>query len=73
VIEEQTGVVIGFWNWEPAVSLGTLLGTTSGRLATISVPLELVLIPALLVLAVVVGFWPAVSAYRTDVAKSLGK
>ena len=72
-IEEQTGVVIGFWNWEPAVNLGTLLGTTSGRLATLSVPLELVLIPALLVLAVVVGFWPAVSAYRTDVAKSLGK
>ena len=57
----------------PGLSLGTLLGTDSGRLATLSLPLELVLIPALLVLAVAVGFWPAVSAYRTDVAKSLGK
>ena len=66
-------MTIGFWNWDPAVNLGTLLGTTSGPLATLSLPLELVLIPVLLVLAVLVGFWPAVSAYRTDVAKSLGK
>ncbi|MCI0357863.1 MAG: ABC transporter permease [Planctomycetaceae bacterium] len=73
IIEDQTGVTIGFWNWEPAISLGTLLGTSSGRLATLSLPLELLLVPALLVLAIVVGFWPAVSAYRTDVAKSLGK
>ncbi len=72
-IEDRTGVSIGFWSWDPAISLGTLLGTDSGRLATLSLPLELVLIPALLVLAVAVGFWPAVSAYRTDVAKSLGK
>jgi hypothetical protein len=32
---------------------------------------EALLIPALIVLAVVVGFLPALSAYRTDVAKSL--
>jgi putative ABC transport system permease protein len=32
---------------------------------------ELVLIPALVVLASLVGFLPAVAAYRTDVAKSL--
>ena len=32
---------------------------------------ELVLIPALVVLASLVGFLPAVSAYRTDVAKAL--
>jgi len=30
-----------------------------------------VLIPGLLVLASLVGFLPALSAYRTDVAKSL--
>jgi hypothetical protein len=30
-------------------------------------------LPALFFLAVAVGFWPAVSAYRTDVARSLGK
>jgi len=33
---------------------------------------EIVLIPALVVLASLVGFLPAVAAYRTDVAKSLG-
>ena len=34
-------------------------------------PQELILIPALMVLAAIVGFLPAVSAYRTDVAKAL--
>jgi putative ABC transport system permease protein len=32
---------------------------------------EIILIPALMVLAAIVGFLPAVSAYRTDVAKAL--
>jgi putative ABC transport system permease protein len=32
---------------------------------------EMVLIPGLLILATLVGFLPAISAYRTDVAKSL--
>jgi putative ABC transport system permease protein len=31
------------------------------------------LIPGLIVLAMVVGIYPAISAYQTDVAKSLGK
>ena len=34
-------------------------------------PIELVLIPALIVLASIVGYLPALSAYRTDVARSL--
>ncbi|MDP7017280.1 MAG: ABC transporter permease [Pirellulaceae bacterium] len=34
---------------------------------------ELLLVPGLMLLAVVVGFFPAISAYRTDVAESLGK
>lgn len=34
-------------------------------------PQELILIPALMILAAIVGFLPAVSAYRTDVAKAL--
>jgi putative ABC transport system permease protein len=34
-------------------------------------PKEIILIPALVVLASLVGFLPAVSAYRTDVAKAL--
>ena len=34
-------------------------------------PTELILIPALIVLASVVGYLPAVAAYRTDVARWL--
>ena len=34
-------------------------------------PAELILIPGLIILATLVGFLPAMSAYRTDVAKSL--
>jgi putative ABC transport system permease protein len=34
---------------------------------------ELVLIPGLIMLASLVGFLPALAAYRTDVAKSLAK
>lgn len=33
--------------------------------------IEVILIPALIVLASIVGYLPAVSAYRTDVAKGL--
>jgi putative ABC transport system permease protein len=32
---------------------------------------EALLIPGLIVLAVICGFFPAISAYRTDVARSL--
>ena len=39
----------------------------------LTLPLELAIIPALMLLAILVGIWPAISAYRTDVAKSLGK
>jgi putative ABC transport system permease protein len=35
------------------------------------IPPELVLVPGLVLLAVLVGFLPAITAYRTDVAKSL--
>ena len=35
-------------------------------------PREIILIPALLLLAVLVGFLPSLAAYRTDVAKALG-
>lgn len=34
---------------------------------------EVAIVPALVVLAIVVGFLPALAAYRTDVARSLGK
>ena len=37
------------------------------------VPVEVLVIPVLIVLAVIVGIYPARAAYKTDVAKSLGK
>ena len=37
------------------------------------VPAEFLVIPVLIVLAVIVGIYPARAAYKTDVAKSLGK
>ena len=43
--------------------LGTIIGMLSPEVA---------IIPSLLVLAMVVGLLPALAAYRTDVAKSLG-
>jgi putative ABC transport system permease protein len=72
VIEERTGVPVGFGLFEPAVPVLSWLGA-SGRLSQVTIPLEALLIPALVLLAILVGIWPAISAYRTDVAKSLGK
>ena len=34
---------------------------------------EVLLIPGLVLLSILVGIYPAISAYRTDVAKALGK
>jgi len=50
-----------------------VLGVTSDWATRFSLPLELFIIPGLLLLAVIVGFMPALAAYKTDVAKSLGK
>ena len=70
-IEETTGVRVGFFSFEPKIDLAALLGNTAA--SGLAMPLELLLVPALVLLAVVVGLWPALSAYRTDVARSLGK
>jgi putative ABC transport system permease protein len=48
-------------------------GVVIGLLNLLTLPLESIIIPALILLAILVGIWPAISAYRTDVAKSLGK
>ena len=69
-IEAEKGVTIGFFDVAPPVNLLELLGVES-RL-NIGLSMELLLIPALLLLAVAVGFMPALSAYRTDVSRSLG-
>jgi len=72
LIEQRTGVQVGFGMLEPAVPVLSWLGV-SGWLARLTLPLEALLVPALVLLAIFVGLWPALSAYRTDVAKSLGK
>lgn len=67
-IESETGVVISALDLAPPMKeLGYLLGPNLG--STISV--EVWLIPFLIVLAILVGFLPALSAYRTDVAEAL--
>jgi putative ABC transport system permease protein len=51
---------------------GTIYETTGVALGFFRfVPWESVIIPSLVVLAAVVGFFPALVAYRTDVAKAL--
>ena len=71
LIEDQTGVAVSFFDFAPPVNFEELLGINMGFLSKISA--ELLLIPSLILLAVLVGLLPAVSAYRTDVAQSLGK
>lgn len=83
-IEERTGVAIGFVDF-PAIRLNDHLDVqiimdlinAVGRLIgaqpvqNLMLPTELWLIPGLLLLAILVGFLPAMAAYRTDVAKAL--
>jgi putative ABC transport system permease protein len=69
-IERETGVSMGFFDVAPPVNILELLGVES-RLS-VGISMELLLIPALVALAIAVGFLPALSAYRTDVSRSLG-
>jgi len=68
-IEARTGVSVGFFSFAPPLEnldlwgLGPIIGLMSP---------ELWLIPAVILLAIIVGLLPAMSAYQTDVAKSLG-
>jgi putative ABC transport system permease protein len=74
LIEERTGVQVGFYDWEPAFRFLDWLGFAGSAAAErYTLPVESVLLPALVLLAILVGIWPAISAYRTDVARSLGK
>ncbi|MCA9178988.1 MAG: ABC transporter permease [Planctomycetales bacterium] len=85
MVEERTGVRMDFLDFAPPIDLGEMLavdtesedgfsgfvGRMMGFLPAISP--ELLIIPALLALAVLVGLLPAYEAYRTDVATWLGK
>jgi putative ABC transport system permease protein len=79
IVERQTGVPVSFWDFAPAepvfAVLSPVLGSSdfAAKIVKFQMSPELLLIPGLIILAVLVGVYPAISAYRTDVAKSLGK
>ncbi|MEM8681373.1 MAG: ABC transporter permease, partial [Planctomycetota bacterium] len=66
-IELHTGVSIGLFDFAPGLNLAEVFGGSKD----LNVSSELLLIPALIVLAVLVGFLPAISAYKTDVGDAL--
>jgi putative ABC transport system permease protein len=79
IVENQTGVPVHFWDLAPPEQIFSLLQPALGNsefaaeIVKFQISPELLLIPGLILLAVLVGVYPAISAYRTDVAKSLGK
>lgn len=76
LVEGQTGVPLGFWNFAPKLPLSEIPYANyflSGQILQFAVSPELLLIPGLILLAIAVGIYPAISAYRADIAKSLGK
>ncbi len=72
-------VVGGVFGWISGHALNAVLGPLIEARTGVEigffdfVPVEFLVIPVLIVLAVIVGIYPATSAYKTDVAKSLGK
>ena len=74
-VEQQTGIRMGFFDVAPSMPLAFLPGARvlPEWLSAMRVSPELLLIPGLILLAVLVGIYPAISAYRTDVSQSLGK
>ena len=75
VVENRTGVSLGFFDFAPGIPLSYLTGGVSlpETLARLTVSPELLIIPGLILVALFVGICPAIMAYRTDVSKSLGK
>lgn len=67
-IEEETGVIVSAFQLAPPLhELSYLLGPQ----LTPTISVEIWLIPGLILLAILVGFMPALAAYRTDVAEAL--
>ena len=80
-IEQETGVQVGLLDFappiplmrfsEPAMKLEKMLGESGETILDILLSPELLLIPTIMILAVLVGFLPAITAYKTDVARAL--
>jgi putative ABC transport system permease protein len=69
LIEERTGVRIGVFDIAPGWRL--FPDAAWPWLSGWEVSAEVVLVPGLVLLAIIVGLLPAITAYKTDVAKSL--
>ncbi len=69
IIEERTGVSIGIFDLAPPPQL--LENLVLERIIKVGISSELFLVPGLILLAILVGFMPALAAYRTDVARAL--
>ena len=80
-IENETGVRVGMFDLAPAplqvrysetvMNLEKLTNESGKKILDVILSPELLLIPIIILLAVIVGFLPAITAYKTDVAKSL--
>lgn len=68
-IEAETGVTIGLLEMSPPVDIVELLAPDADW--SLNVSTEWILVPGLILLAIAVGFLPAMAAYRTDVADAL--
>jgi putative ABC transport system permease protein len=68
-VEDRTGVSIGIFDFSPQVRPFESLGNSP--IMNWGVSSEFLLIPGLLILAILVGFLPALAAYRTDVSRAL--
>lgn len=77
-VEDRTGVSIGFFDFAPPTPVFSYLAAAgipifdADQVEWLQISPELFLIPGLILLAVLVGLYPAITAYRTDVAESLG-
>ena len=77
LVEAKAGVRIGFLDFAPRVAWGDYLPLGNSNFLRplvqyLAISPEFLLIPGMILLAILVGVYPAISAYRTDVAKSLG-
>jgi putative ABC transport system permease protein len=68
-IEASTGVAISPLDMAPPVNVLAIL--TANPIMEWWVSTEWILVPSLILLAIIVGFLPALAAYRTDVAAAL--
>lgn len=68
-VEARTGVSIGILDFAPKIK--PFQNLTNSLIMDWGLSSELLLIPGLILLAVIVGFLPAIAAYRTDVSQAL--